>query len=43
MGLGLAIVKRIVDGHGGTIDVASQPGQGTAFFVQLPCAHTLSS
>lgn len=37
MGLGLAIVKRIVDGHGGSIDVVSQPGQGTSFFVQLPC------
>lgn len=37
MGLGLAIVKRIVDGHGGSIDVASQPGRGTSFFVQLPC------
>lgn len=39
MGLGLAIVKRIIDGHGGTIDVASQPGRGTSFFVQLPCVE----
>lgn len=38
MGLGLAIVKRIVDGHGGSIDVASQQGRGTSFFVQIPCA-----
>lgn len=38
MGLGLAIVKRIIDGHGGSIDVASQPGRGTSFHVQLPCA-----
>ena len=37
MGLGLAIVKRIVDGHGGSIDVVSQPGRGTTFFVQIPC------
>jgi two-component system nitrogen regulation sensor histidine kinase GlnL len=37
MGLGLAIVKRIVDGHGGSINVSSQPGRGTTFFVQLPC------
>jgi signal transduction histidine kinase len=37
MGLGLAIVKRIVDGHNGLIQVASQKGQGTSFTVTLPC------
>lgn len=34
-GLGLAIVAAIVDAHGGTVDVASQPGEGTAFTVLL--------
>jgi len=34
-GLGLDIVKRIVERHGGTIDLESRPGQ-TAFTVRIP-------
>lgn len=35
-GLGLSIVKKIIDIHGGKINVASQPDQGTTFTVILP-------
>jgi signal transduction histidine kinase len=35
-GLGLATAKRIVEAHGGKITVASEPGKGTAFTIELP-------
>jgi two-component system sensor kinase FixL len=37
-GLGLSISRTIVTGYGGTISVASAPGQGAAFRVCLPLA-----
>jgi hypothetical protein len=37
-GLGLAVSFGIIQDHGGHIQVESQPGQGTAFYLSLPLA-----
>jgi signal transduction histidine kinase len=38
-GLGLAIAKAVIERSGGTIVLASQPGQGTTVTVHLPLAN----
>ncbi|MBU0513791.1 MAG: HAMP domain-containing histidine kinase, partial [Proteobacteria bacterium] len=36
-GQGLAIAYRVIrDTHGGSLTCASEPGQGTTFFIRLP-------
>lgn len=35
-GLGLSLVYSIIDSHGGTIELHSEPGKGTEFFIYLP-------
>jgi len=38
IGFGLSITKMIIENHGGTIRVESEPGSGAVFVVTLPCA-----
>ena len=35
-GLGLAIARRIVEAHQGSLQLESEPGQGSKFFFTIP-------
>lgn len=37
-GLGLAVCKKIMDAHGGTLRVESEPGRGSSFLASFPLA-----
>jgi signal transduction histidine kinase len=39
-GLGLAVTKKVVEEHGGKLELHSTPGEGTTFIVRLPAAPT---
>lgn len=39
-GLGLNLVKKIVEAHGGTVEVQSEPGLGTSFILRIPARPT---
>ncbi len=35
-GLGLPLARQLIEAHGGTIELLSEPGQGTAAIIELP-------
>jgi signal transduction histidine kinase len=37
VGLGLPTAKQLVEQHGGTLQVESEPGRGATFVILLPC------
>ena len=43
VGLGLPLTKRLVELHGGTLDIRSKPGQGTTVIIRIPTNHDEAS
>ena len=42
-GLGLPTARKIIEAHGGQIDVQSEPGRGTRFTIKLPTPARISA
>jgi signal transduction histidine kinase len=41
-GIGLAVVHQIISDHGGSVQVESQPGEGTTFIIYLPLKQRMT-
>lgn len=39
-GLGLSLVRSIVEGHGGSVEVQTTPGEGSTFRVKIPASQS---
>ncbi len=42
-GLGLPTTRKIIEAHGGTVSIQSEPGRGTQFAIRLPVPPRLSA
>lgn len=42
LGLGLSLVKAVVEAHAGTVEIESEPGEGTTVLLHLPSGQTVA-